>query len=610
MTSAKTGWHLILYKTGLNESGQLIETKVDELGNYPNLGNRQSDEIVTFSGMYGIGDYLLWIIHKNIKNYDFASLNIDLKLFPEGSKDAPLFHERYKIVDVYYNQNISKYVVHAVSETTWLLNTQLKSLWKPKFNYIENRKPYEVLQELLEGILTVEYQEYSDPTIIDEFEYRQLVLNPEWTVLEAIDYICDDNDYEYYLIDKKLYVGKELYSIEGENSTRKYNITTDNMAESSFFRKINGTTRPIKIMSHLGKVWRCIWFKHSAGASGGMTKACFYKISYPKFSKWLYYQTLEGKIERYLGLRLLRENKISHYNTIGNIQSDEGNEYIDEVSVQRNSDEIVTRTPRDVKIDREKDNVETGTIFVKKKVCRSTPYADHEAGLLFPSPKLDNPPPNSIIHNIEGREEASIVGNYVLGNGRETFSIPVKNKGDLRLQLPNGWCLYIKENGDTILQPRNMDSQTIPDEIQNSEGISFLIKDDYSEFRVMLDGNNLITYANNENGFLTLCDGTFSVSAVKSILLRDDQAINSIKVGESGDPIEIKSLANNIEIDGSAINLGASATLGVARQTDNVDQSVQMAIWMTAVTAATGVPALVGTQIGDISSASIKVKSE
>ncbi len=53
-----------------------------------------------------------------------------------------------------------------------------------------------------------------------------------------------------------------------------------------------------------------------------------------------------------------------------------------------------------------------------------------------------------------------------------------------------------------------------------------------------------------------------------------------------------------------------TTTKGIARLDDNVDRNAAMATWMAAVEVAASVPALVGTQIGDISTASTAVDVE
>jgi phage gp45-like len=65
-----------------------------------------------------------------------------------------------------------------------------------------------------------------------------------------------------------------------------------------------------------------------------------------------------------------------------------------------------------------------------------------------------------------------------------------------------------------------------------------------------------------------------------------------------------------IEVEATTVKLGASATAGVARVGDTVAIGADLAAWILAVTAATGVTPLVGSTAGAVSTGSAKVKAE
>ena len=175
--------------------------------------------------------------------------------------------------------------------------------------------------------------------------------------------------------------------------------------------------------------------------------------------KQLYINCLEGDLERNQALALLMKTPKYPGVTIGSILEDEGGETVKSVSVQKNPNVYLMKTPNDIIIDRVGEHE---VVLQKHQICRTTPYLDHNAGILFPSPYLANePPPNSILFNVNNRGEASVVGPYVYGSGRPGLVIPVKEKGDFRLQLPNGACIYIKENNEIIIQ-QAADPQSIP----------------------------------------------------------------------------------------------------------------------------------------------------
>jgi len=179
--------------------------------------------------------------------------------------------------------------------------------------------------------------------------------------------------------------------------------------------------------------------------------------------KHLYLKMLEGSIERDIAYSMLNRRKVRIPSIgIGNILTDEGLEYIDQVSIQKNPQTYSITEPHNIIINRGDDLAVQHQL---ERATRSTPYLDHNAGLFLPSPKLDNPPPNSLIFNVDGKRESAVIGGYVYGNGREELELLFKEKkGDLRLQLPNGWCLYIKENGETFIQKEGADPSAIPSE--------------------------------------------------------------------------------------------------------------------------------------------------
>lgn len=450
----KAGWIIRIYP-----HDDYTKT-LDFVGNYKELKNRQSDEIIVFRGMYGLDTYLVWTVHQNLPHYDFGRASLDLRLFLEGSTKTPFFKEQFKVIDVRYDPKTSKYRVFAISHDSAVLQTMLLDYDVTSLNYMDNRTPKQVLIDVLEkfNILKVEFHEHPQQIEHRNFEYRSLSINYDWRVLDFINYIASQNEFEWFVRGGTLYIGKELFAIESMNTTKPFDITTDKEAKSSFFKMVMGTTRPMDVLAHINKEWRCIWTKHWVGVSGGNTEGCFVRIGSGTVDKELYFRTLKGLTERTLASRLLNQKLTSHYVILGSILKDEGSErYIDSVSVQKNKELTKINTPENVKIDRGED-----VFNQKEKVARTTPYLDNEAGLLFPRSKLGSiVPPNSIIFNIEGKEESSAVGPFIIGKNGE-LTVPYKEPDDFRLQLPNGWCLYAKKDGETFLQKSGADPKTIP----------------------------------------------------------------------------------------------------------------------------------------------------
>ena len=115
----KAGWIIRIYP-----HDDYTKT-LDFVGNYKELKNRQSDEVIVFRGMYGLDTYLVWTVHQNLPHYDFGRASLDLKLFLEGSTKAPFFEDQFKVIDVRYNPKTSKYKVSAISHDSATLQTML-----------------------------------------------------------------------------------------------------------------------------------------------------------------------------------------------------------------------------------------------------------------------------------------------------------------------------------------------------------------------------------------------------------------------------------------------------------------------------------------------------
>jgi len=514
------------------------------VGNYPQLGDRQEDEIIVFSGMYGIDDYILWYIHKNIELYDFSAVNIELELHLDRNTSMPFWRRIYKVMDVTYDPNEGKYVLYGISLETAILQTLLVEYEITSLNYKENRTAEEVLKEVLvdNGILKgVVYVEVPHEKELRNFEYRTLSFNREWSVYDFISYIADQNKFEWFVRDNVLYIGKEIKAFKHMNSTRKFDIETDNVADSVWFRKYVGMTRPMDVMSHIDGIWRCVWAKHSVGASGGISKGCFSRIGIGTLNKENYLRTLEGEYERTMASKLFSKDlSSSHYIMIGNVLKDEGEEkHVDMVSVQKNKDLYKINTPSEIKIDRE-DTSKYLLLYVKENVDRSTPYLDYKAGVLFPSLQLedDKLPPNCIVFQPYGKEESPVIGPFVFGNSEDSFSIPKKDKDDFRFQLPDGFCIYKKKGGKFYLQLLDSDSESIPEE-------------DEEKSYIVMDENGKIKINQSKECFL-------EIDSNKNITLQKDNN-TIIKINQSG-TIDVNTSGTvNIGANASAVNIAGGA---------------------------------------------------
>jgi len=459
---------------------------IDIVSNFKRGKSRQLDTIITYNGMYGIDNYLIWNIHKNLPTYDFSTVVLNLNLHLYKTPKIVYFQDFYRVQDIRYNPSKSQYTLYAITESSVKLHSKLTKFGVKSLSYKKNRKASDIIREVIEGndIFFVTYHEDEEGTkdMID-YEYRYFAIDIEWTVLDFIQYICNDNMYEWCLdktVDEDnvpteiLHFGHEIKAWDYRNATKKYEIEKDNISHSINAMKITTDGSPMEPLAHWEETLRCVWSKHAAGKGGGISKGCFIPIGGGHFDKFIYLRTLEGGIEKDIGYSMLTKKKKRFPSIgIGNILKDEGDyQFIDEISIQKNPPTYSIREPHNILINRGEDILVQHQL---EKITRSTPYLDHNAGMLYPSPKLDNPPPNSLIFNIDGKRESAVLGPYVYGDGRidrdedgkptgdMKLIIPFKeNKGDLRLQLPNGRCLYVKEDGETFIQKEGADPTTVP----------------------------------------------------------------------------------------------------------------------------------------------------
>jgi len=571
-----SGWSVRIFEAN-NYSD---EGTIDHLSNFKKGKSRQLDTLISFNGIYGIDNYLIWHLHKDMPIYDFSTVALDVSFYMYKSTKIVSFQDFYRVRDVRYNPNKSQYTLYAVSESTEKLHSKLISYDVKSLSYKENRTAKDILKEVLQdnNIFYVVFHDDNPSTkTMVHYEYRYFDIDPEWTVLDFIEYIADDNQYEWCIdsfVGKEtnkpywiLHIGHELKGDLDMNATKPLQTEIDNISESIYAMKITTNTSSMLPLSMWEDEYKCVWCKHTVGKGGGLSRGCFVPTGLGHLDKHIYLSLLEGNVEKHIAYSMLNRRKLRIPSIgIGNILKDEGLEYIDEISIQKNPKTYSVREPHNIIINRGDD------LAVQHQLERTTrwsPYLDHNSGLLFPSPKLDNPPPNSLIFNVGGKRESAVMGGYVYGNGREEYIVPIKNKQDFRMQFPNGWCLYVKEEGDTILQVKDTDPGTIPSEVHDIAGIQFYpITEErvYQEVRIIADEHNFIDmFGQEDNGSVSIfSDGIIQLNFVKSLLLTDSMGYTRILLKESGEDygFRLQSVSGEnfiIETSGGNIDISASS---------------------------------------------------
>jgi len=503
---ADAGWGIRFYD--LSEERESVGSTLSFVSNFANVSNRQDDNVRVFRSMYGLDNYLIWEVQHDLPHYDFSKVGLECKLFLHKNPLLSYFIDYYRVMDVKYDPKQSRYVVYCLSEDSLLLRTKLlnSDIVPPTFR--EKQTGIQLLTDMLKNICSViEHPDDETTKTMIHFEYRYLNFQPDWTVFDLIDYIATECQYEWYLEDRTLHIGHALHALDERNCTKPIDKQYDHLSFSHFFFKVNINPYPINVLGHFKKSYRCVWIKHWAGATGGITKGAFIPIGWGHLDKQLFINCLEGDLEKNQAYSLLMKPAKYPAVTIGNILEDEGGNTIKSVSVQKNPNVYSMKTPNDIIIDRVGEHE---VMLAKHEICRTTPYLDHEAGILFPSPYIsDEPPPNSILFNINNRGEASVVGPYVYGSGRDDLVIPVKGKGDFRLQLPNGACIYIYENNDIIIQ-QEANPKTKPTGSGNYIKIS-------NDGTIQINGNTTLAHKDHDHKGAPATDAIFKLPILGNV---------------------------------------------------------------------------------------------
>ena len=473
------------------------------VGSFNNAGARYHDDVTVFSGMYGTPDFMLWYIHKDLETYDFSLYSLDLKLYATGKIDYCYFQDQYRVVSVSDDPNSDRKVLFAIQEEYAILRSLLFDAEVYSLPYDETRGPIELLKEVLmkTGLLPVVYQEHFDENKKSfKYEYPTFAFEPDWTIYDFIDYVARENGLEWTVKFGCLFIGPELWTWDELNATDPLNDKTVlKIAKTPFVTKIYSHGMGVDVLYYYE--WtdgekmvplRCVWVRHTVGAKGDTTTACFVKIG-EKCTRDIYVDSLDGDKEIEMSHMVFTKKRLYKQIKIGAIYEDQGEEYTSEyaekITFEKDPENWSKKTPRKRILNT------TEPSYILHKIGRTSPYFGCGEGILFPSPET---PANFVLLAPDDRIENSVIGPFTMGDGSEEFIIIKKNAGDFRMSFGNGWTLYVDEDGNTIMQTDGMDPEAVPTK-------------DTSKTHIQLNKDGTIDI-NTNNKEVTINQGTIAVS--------------------------------------------------------------------------------------------------
>ncbi|GAG71759.1 unnamed protein product, partial [marine sediment metagenome] len=225
---------------------------IEFIGNFENAGKRYLDDIVVFSGIYGVPDHMLWYIHKDMLAYNFSSYSIELKLFLGGDPNSCYFEENYRIIDVGDDLQSDRKVVYAIQQDYAILDTLLIEYDVSTLDFNQTRTVEQLLKDVIEntGVFPVIFCEHSEPLLQSEkFEYPSFVIESDWTVRDFIQYVADENGFEWTVKYGMLFIGPELYTYKSLKASKEtLNRQVDNISKNYWNMKIAWSASPLDVL--------------------------------------------------------------------------------------------------------------------------------------------------------------------------------------------------------------------------------------------------------------------------------------------------------------------------------------------------------------------------
>jgi len=502
----------------------------------------EDDQIIFYNGMYDIPAHIVWWARSWPEKPVQISLGSIFLFFTYDQFGKVAYIDYFIIQNFYFDVTKSMWRIYAVNGSYYLLsNTKAQDYHQGSADPRTPISGFDIIKKLVEGLFRGKYEVIKDEVkLVDIVQYVHISLDLDMSILDLITKICKENRWEWYLGPDALYIGQSLY-VNQFVRMNEPDKEEAKIASNFAYTAVTLESLAAEPMVRYGNKGKVIWTEHYLNNEGGeMTlfilnqvgSGTLFKDTLPEFTHITnndFYDTLHGIA---LDYARLRKNQMFYQNPIlvGKMHGTVLSKNLENYEAPQFGGDIdnLTKNLNTLKF---KKDLKKGNRFLKN-VKMTTPYAGDGVGMLFPQSES-----HRTLLTPNGEREIALIGPAYFGPGDK---IPERTYGDdFRLQLPGGWCLYVDTVGHTILQVNNVDSTTIPDEL-DSLGMSFNPSiEGKKEFKIYLDNSTYFDITDTSNGIARL-------SAEGSMLLnvhQGDILINS-------DLGNIGAAADSIELDG------------------------------------------------------------
>ena len=514
------------------------------------------DQFFVYEGMYGVPAFCIWWMapDKTFQIYQGMAFKL---CFYKGAYDI-YYAEDFIVKTAIYDNTNNLYKIYAIGTayndlftSDFIAATDLNKKDLPISGKI-------VLENMIKGAFPY-LDIWFDPELENKVGYFAISFDRDFSCLDLLSKICNENNWEWYLRSDAIFIRNNLHFKD------KYITFTDIENESSKsidfmnYKYIEMEADNAHPGSLYGKDYRVIWVTYNMGGGiGGIMGVMLEKNKERALSEEAYLDTLMNIPES-----LIYERKTKTYEQnsviVGKIFGTHSTDNKDNYEAPIFSGDVRKYTKWLRKREFKKEyGIDEYPLRYNKNIIMSTPYAGNGVGLLFPQDES-----HRTLIAPDGDREEPIVGPAFFGFGDIVPKRTVVK--DFRLQLPGGWCLYIKENGDTILQVNSVEAEDEITELTAANlGMSFVESNDVSkrEIQIGLDTSNVIVFTNGTDGILQmLAQGSISLQAENGEIVL---VAPSDQISLSGEKVNTESFGNTkIQAPKVIINAGEINLNGV-----------------------------------------------